>query len=388
MVGGGEAMRSDDEPIRVLRVIARMNIGGPAWQTSVLTRKLPDYGIETRLLTGTVGPDEEDFVALRDQDLPFVMVPGLGRSVRLFGDLRALVSLIAEIRRYRPHVVHTHTAKAGVLGRIASMLCGVRLRVHTFHGHLLRGYFPRAITRLVVFMERSLARRTTTIVTVGDRVRDEVLAAGIGSLDQFVSIAPGVDGPEDIDPEPVRATFDVPSTAPVVLFVGRLTRVKRVDRLLEAFEEVLRSVPDAILLVVGDGEEMEAHRASAVTMGRAVRFVGWQADLRGLMAIADVAVISSDNEGMPVTLIEAAMAGVPGVTTDVGSAAEVVEDGVSGRVVPPDAHALAEGLAEVLADAGRRADMGRAATARAHAMFSTDRLVEDHVALYRRLLNR
>lgn len=379
---------SDDGPIRVLRIIARMNVGGPAWQTSVLTRGLPAHGIETRLLAGTVGTDEEDFVSLRDPGLPVVEVPGLGRSVRLFGDLRALFALVVEVRRYRPHVVHTHTAKAGVLGRLAAVLAGVPVRVHTFHGHLLHGYFPPVVTRLVVFVERLLASRTMAVVAVGERVGGEVLAAGIGRSDQMVSIAPGVAVPVAADPAPVRAALDLPPEVPVVLFIGRLTPIKRVDRLLEAFADVVRRIPDVVLVVAGEGGEMDALSAAASSLGRSVRFIGWQADVHPLYAMADVVVISSDNEGMPVTLIEAAMAGVPGVTTDVGSASEVVEDGVTGRVVPTEAGALADGLVDVLADRPRREAMGRAAAERARSLFGVDRLVEDHATLYRRLLGR
>ena len=378
----------NDGPIRVLRIIARMNVGGPAWQASVLTRELPEHGIETRLLVGTVGPDEEDFVSLRDPDLPVVTVPGLGRSVRLIGELRALLALVAEIRRYRPHVVHTHTAKAGVLGRLAAALTGVPVRVHTFHGHLLHGYFRPLLTRLVVLLEKALARRTTAIVAVGERVRDQVLAAGIGEPDRMVAIAPGVAEPPVADGSSVRAAFDVAGEVPVVLFVGRLTPIKRVDRLLEAFAEVLSSVPDAVLVVAGEGDHLDDLAAGAAELGDAVRLVGWQADVHRLYAMADVVVIASDNEGMPVTLIEAAMAGVPAVTTDVGSASEVVEDGVTGRVVPPAARSLAAGLVDLLADGDLRNEMGRSAGLRARERFGADRLVADHVALYRRLLGR
>jgi len=379
---------NDDGPIRVLRIIARMNVGGPAWQASVLTRGLPDHGIETRLLVGTVGPDEEDFVSLRDPDLPVVTVPGLGRSVRLFGDLRALVALLVEIRRYRPHVVHTHTAKAGVLGRLAAVLGGVPVRIHTFHGHLLHGYFPPLLTRLVVLAEKALTRWTTTVVAVGERVRGEVLAAGIGEPDRMVVIAPGVAEPPVADRSGVRASFDIPTGAPVALFVGRLTPIKRVDRLLEAFTEALASVPDAILVVAGEGDHHDELAVKAADLGDAVRFIGWQADVYRLYRMADVVVIASDNEGMPVTLIEAAMVGIPAVTTDVGSASEVVVDGVTGRVVPPCARLLAAGLVDLLLDGERRAEMGRAARARARGRFGVDRLVADHEALYRQLLGR
>ena len=376
----------EDGPVRVLRVIARMNVGGPAWQSSVLTRGLVEHGFDTRLLTGHVDVGEADFVSLRDPELPVVVIDGLGRSLRVGGDLRAFVAIIREIRRFQPHIVHTHTAKAGVVGRIAAMLTGVPVRVHTFHGHVLHGYFSPPVTRLVVLAERMLARRTTALVAVGERVRDELLAAGIAHRDRFTVIPPGVALLPVVDRVEARTALGLSSEGPVVLFVGRLTAVKRLDRLLEAFTEVRDRVPDAVLVVAGEGDLTDEVRSVAASSGDAVRLLGWQSDVASLYASADLVVISSDNEGMPVTLLEAAMAGVPGVTTDVGSAAEVVEHGVTGLVVPPDAGALAEALVELLLDGERRSVMGRAAAQRAVERFGSARLVSDQAVFYRRLM--
>jgi glycosyltransferase involved in cell wall biosynthesis len=372
--------------IRVLRIIARMNVGGPAWQTSVLTRGLGDHGFETRLLSGHLDDGEADFVTLRDPDLEVVPIAGLGRSIRLGGDLRAFWYIYREIRRFNPMIVHTHTAKAGVIGRMAAVAARVPIRVHTFHGHVLHGYFSPLTTRFVRLLERVLARHTTALVSVGHRVGEELVAAGIGTAEKFTAIAPGVGSAENVpDRAAARALHDLPATGPVVLFVGRLTGVKRLDRLLDAFRQVLTKVPDATLVVAGQGDLIEEVRSDAQSLRGSVRFLGWQPDVATLYAASDVVVISSDNEGMPVTLIEAAMAGVPGVTTDVGSASEVVEDQATGLVVSTDAEAIAEALIELLSDPGRRLDMGSAAGIRARQCFSSERLVADHAALYRRL---
>ena len=377
---------TDDGPIRVLRVIARMNVGGPAWQASVLTRCLGEYGIETRLLVGQVGPGEASFLKLREPELPVTPVAGLGRSVRLLGDLRALRGVVREIRRFRPHVIHTHTAKAGVVGRVAAILTRVPVRVHTFHGHVLHGYFSKPVTYFVRTIEKVLARRTTALVAVGERVRDELVAAGIGTEGQFIPIAPGVADPGVVDPEEARRILGLPGAQPVVLFVGRITAVKRVDRLLSAFEIVLEDIPEAVLAIAGDGDQTEWLRRSSAAFGDSVHFLGWRADIGTLYSAADLVVISSDNEGMPVTLIEAAMAGVPGVTTDVGSASEVVEHEVTGLVVDVDADSLAAGIIGLLKDGDRRASLGCAAAERALDRFGASRLVSDHVQMYRRLL--
>ena len=374
------------ESVRVLRIIARMNVGGPAWQSSVLTRGLAGHGYETRLLAGRVDKGEADFVALRDPDLPVVDIEGLGRSVRIGGDLRAFVSICREIRRFRPHIVHTHTAKAGVLGRLAAFVNRVPVRVHTFHGHVLHGYFSPPVSGLVRLVERVLARGTTALVAVGERVRDELVEAGIGQRDRFTAIAPGVEEPPAIDREIARQLLGLPLEVPVMMFVGRLTAIKRPDRLVEAFGMVLERIPEAVLAVAGEGELLEEVRRSVERLGDSVRLLGWQSDVGRLYAAADLVVISSDNEGMPMTLIEAAMAGVPGVTTDVGSASEVVVHGSTGLVVAPDARDLADAIIVLLVDDDRRSDMGRAAAEQAIVRFGAARLVADHVALYRRII--
>ncbi len=375
------------DPVRVMRIISRMNVGGPAWQTSVLTRNLDPERFETRLLVGNTADDEADFVALRDPGLPVVTVRGLGRAPALLDDFRALVGICREIRRFRPHIVHTHTAKAGVLGRVAAVICRVPVRVHTFHGHLLHGYFSPFVSRLVRIVEWVLARRTTALVSVGEQVRDDLLAAGIGRPGTYVVIPPGVAAPKAVERGHARQALAIPEGAQVAMFVGRLTSIKRVDRLLEAFGMVLERVPGAVLAIAGEGDLLEELQAEAEPLGDSVRFLGWQSDLTLLYAAADLVVISSDNEGMPVTLIEAAMAGVPGVTTDVGSASEVVEDGVTGRVVSTDALALADAMAQLLEDEDHRGRMGDLAAVRAAEMFGVQRLVADHEHLYGRLLS-
>ena len=375
----------EDRPIRVLRIIARMNVGGPAWQVSVLTRGLDRDRFESRLVAGDVGEGEADFIELRDPDLPVVKIPALGRSLRIGDDLRAFIAIRQTIRDYRPDIVHTHTAKAGLLGRIAAATCRVPVRVHTFHGHVLHGYFNRWVTRAVRIIEGLLARQTSVLVTVGSQVRDDLIWAGIGRADQYVVIPPGAALEELPNRVSARGSLGLPIKQPVVLFVGRLTSIKRPDRLIEAIDLVLKRRPDVILAIAGEGDLLEETRVLAEPLGPSVRFLGWRRDITCLYAAADCMVLTSDNEGMPVTLIEAAMAGVPSVTTDVGSAREVVLNEVTGIVVESSASAVADGLIRLL-DGDLRDKMGTAARARAESEFGTQRLVADHEALYERLL--
>lgn len=375
----------EGSPVRILRVIARLNVGGPAWQVSVLTRGLDTGRFESRLVVGDVGGGEADFVELRDPSLPLVKIPALGRSVRFGDDFRAFIAIRREIKQFRPDIIHTHTAKAGVLGRLAAATCRVPVRVHTFHGHLLHGYFNRVLSGVLVIVEQVLARGTTTLVAVGDRVRDDLLAAGIGRYDQYAVIPPGVASAGSLHRESARLRLGLPLDVPVVLFVGRLTAIKRPDRLIEAMSCVLERRPDAVLAVFGEGGLLKETRRRAEPLGSAVRFLGWRPDIVSLYVAADCVVLTSDSEGMPVTLIEAAMAGVPAVTTDVGSAREVVVDGVTGLVVASDAAAVANGLLRLF-DVELRDRLGAAARARAEAEFGTRCLIAHHESLYERLM--
>ena len=376
-------------PAPVVRIIARTNVGGPALQVTALMRHLPVGDYPQTLLRGQCAVDEDDYLDLVATDVPSTLVPGLGRSVRLLGDLRALVFIARELRRIRPAIVHTHTAKAGVLGRLAAVVARVPVRVHTFHGHVLHGYFGSVVTRAVALVERVLARTTTHIVAVGEQTLADLVAARIARPERSSIIAPGVDEGRPIAAADARAALGLDhlaGDAQLVVFVGRLTAIKRPERFCELARSLATSHPHVHFAVAGDGAlrgELEAAAPTNVT------FLGMCDDITVVMRAADLIVLTSDNEGMPVALIEAAMHGVPAVTTDAGSVRQVVLDGESGVVVPiGDAEALRTAVAAVLDDPARRSAMGAAGKCHAQRHFSSQRLVDDYRRLYDTLLGR
>jgi glycosyltransferase involved in cell wall biosynthesis len=373
------------ERIRVVRVVTRMNVGGPAIQVSVLAR-LDPARFETRLLAGPVQGDEADYVALRDPDLPVELVPGLQRAVHPGRDAQAFARLVKVIRSYRPHVVHTHMAKAGVLGRLAALACNVPVTIHTFHGHLLEGYFPPMVVKGIVATERALAKRTTKLVSIGERVRDELLAEKVGTPDRYVVAAPAVRLGPSPDRATARALLGLPPDQPIVGFLGRLTGVKRPDRFVAAALVIAQKVSDVCFVVVGDGDLGAQIREQARPLGDRIHFLGWRHDVEVVHAAVDLMMLTSDNEGMPVSLIEASLCGRAAVTTDVGSAREVVVDGVSGFVVPPDPTKLAEAAVRILCDASMRAAMEAGARRHAEATFGPRQVVKGYEDLYETLL--
>lgn len=368
--------------IRVLRVIARMNVGGPALQVTSLMDGLDPARFEQRLLVGRLDEGEADFLTLRAQHLRPVLIPGLGRSPDPFADIRALARIGREIRAFRPHIVHTHTAKAGVLGRAAAVLHRTPVRVHTFHGHLLHGYFSPVVTRLVTTTERVFARVTTRLVAVGDEVRRELLGAGVGRPDQYVVVPPGVKLPTAPSRVEARRLLGLPIDAPVVALVARLTEIKRPDRFVEVARRLAILRPSTHCVVAGEGPLLTELRAAAAPLGDRVHFLGWRSDVETVYASADVVLLTSDNEGMPVSLIEAASVGCPAVTTRVGSAPEVVIDGLTGFVTDSDPDSLAGATLRLLDDPELRSRFATAATAHAETNFSRARLVADIASLY------
>jgi glycosyltransferase involved in cell wall biosynthesis len=387
------------QPIRVMRVIARLNVGGPALHVSYLTRELDQIGYETTLVAGSIGGSEGsmEYVAEHLGIRP-VYVPALQREISPVHDIAAAVHLLRLIRRFRPDVLHTHTAKAGTVGRLAALAAGSarpKVVVHTFHGHVLRGYFGKAKTEAFRRLEQGLARSTDALIAVSPEVRDDLVALGVAPPEKIAVIRLGLDLDQRISSPDGAATalrrdLGVPERRMLLGWLGRMTEIKRVDDLLRAFARIRALEVDADLLLVGDGPlraDLEA-LARQLGVGDRCHFTGFRDDVGPVYAAADAVVLTSANEGTPVTVIEAQAAGCPVVSTDVGGVRDIVTDGVSGFVVPPgDIEAVADRLALLARDVELRqrlGDAGRGVGAR----YSIPRLVSDVDRLYRELLQQ
>lgn len=370
--------------LRVMRVIARMNVGGPAVQVSGLMRHLPQDEFDQRLYTGWCAEDEADFLDTQAPDVEAHRIEGLGRAIRPGDDARAFARLVAEMRRFRPHIVHTHTAKAGILGRTAARVAGVAsATVHTFHGHLLHGYFSPLKTRGVITLEATLARSTDRLVAVGPHVRDDLLAAGIGGQGQFAIIPPGLELPGGLPRSEARESLGVPGDTPVISFIGRLAPIKRPDRFVEVARLVHAVRPDVRFIVAGDGSAAELLRAAADTLP--ITMLGWRDDVHNVLAASDAVMLTSDNEGTPLSLIQAALAGLPVIATNVGSVLDVVVDGETGWLAAPEPRQLAEATLEFLERSMEAKRRGSEAQRRALRLYGVQRLVEDHARVYRQI---
>ena len=335
----------DLTPLRVMRIIARMNVGGPAVQVSGLMRSLNASQFEHRLYTGYCAVDEADYLETVARDVSAFRIEGLGRRVSLRGDLKAFLFLIKEIRAFKPHVIHTHTAKAGFLGRTASMFSfHPTIRVHTFHGHLLSGYFGSLKRLLVVIAEKILAMFTDQLLAVGEKVRQDLLNAGIGKKEKFGLMPPGLVINKLPPKDESLKSFGLSASRLQCAFIGRITQIKRPDRFLDVVGEVKKRGIDLDFFMAGDGELLEECRKRISQQDLPVTVLGWQSNIEKVLSAADIVVLTSDNEGTPLSLIQAGMAGLPVVTTNVGSVPEIVLDGVTGIITELDVQEIANAL--------------------------------------------
>jgi glycosyltransferase involved in cell wall biosynthesis len=387
----------DLRPLKAIRVIARLNVGGPARHVLLLDEALRRRGYDTLLVHGSIGPGEaslEHVAAARG--LRTHKIARLRRNITIFGDAVALVKLLRLVFAEGPDVIHTHTAKAGALGRIAALVYNLTcprarrcLVVHTFHGHVLTGYFGRTGNRLVAFAERTLAARTDRIVAISPRLQDDLTTRfNVAARAKTVVIPLGLDfGPllADAPPCAARARLGLAPEAFVIAYVGRFVAIKALDRLFHAFAAVLRHVPRARLLMAGDGPTRGAleELARRLEIDDRVTFTGWTDDVATVYAAADVCCLPSLNEGTPVAIIEAMAAKRPVVATAVGGLTDLIDDERNGLLVPPnDTAMLARALLRLAGDPELRARVAAAARASVVTRFSIERLAADIHELY------
>ena len=380
--------RETERPIRVMRLIARMNVGGPAVQISGLMRGFNSVEFDHRLYTGFCGADEADYLNSIATDVKAIRIEGLGRRVSLIGDIKAFILLVKAIRNFKPDVIHTHTAKAGFLGRIASLVSLQKsIRVHTFHGHLLNGYFGSFKRLLVVIAERSLAIITRHLLAVGDKVREDLLKSGIGKKEKFGLMPPGL----EISILPLKteskAFYALNTDRLQCAFIGRVTQIKRPDRFLDVVSEIKKREVNLDFFIAGDGELLEVCRKRIVAEELPVAVLGWQSNIERVLSAADIVLLTSDSEGTPLSLIQAGMAGLPVVTTNVGSIPEVVLNNQTGIITELDVRQIADALENLAKNHALRAQLGATAKEFTLAKFSVMRLVHDHEELYKRLLS-
>ena len=351
---------------QVLHVIARMNVGGTARYVGELVEKIPNSKLATGYVQGT---EIEDPCVIK---LVPIRVPHLGRKISLVSDFRAWVELRKVIEEVKPLIVHTHTFKAGLIGRLVG---GTHKRVHTFHGHLFDDQsFSLIEKKMITLAERYLARRTNLLISVGKKVGVELRAEGVGANQEWLSIPPGVKALPAIEKDQARKALGLHSDGILIGWMARMAEVKNPFLLLEIAEQL----QDVNFVMAGGGDLLDEIRKKAP---KNVAVIGW-ADASTFWSAVDCAISTSDNEGMPVALIEAQLAGIPVVATDVGSNSEVVEDGITGLVTATKSSELVQAIRKLVANKSLINSLGAKAIDRASREFNLAKMIESHRQAY------
>lgn len=362
--------------MRVLHVIARLNVGGTARYITQLANQLPKHGIETFVATGFVQGDELEDPSAAAIDL--IRIPALGRSIKPIKDYIARKQLEKIIQEVKPDIIHTHTFKAGYIARMKKQSVPV---IHTFHGHLLDDpEFSGFKSKVIIEVERKLAKKSAKLVTVGEIVGQELLQQHVGKKEQYISIAPGVVA-LNITPrtEALKNLGVVDNGQPIIGWIARVTGVKNPMRALE----VARIIPNAHFIIAGGGDLLEEIKAAAPAN---VSVVGW-AKAEDVLGASDIILSTSENEGMPVALIEAQLASKPVVATDVGSVPEVIANHETGLVTNKNPNSIAAAVNTLILDTQKHTAMSALAASRAQSLFSVDRMINAHVDLYKSIVN-
>lgn len=368
--------------MKVVHVVTRMNTGGVAVLISELVTGMDPENFEVHLISGSCSVEEEDYIQARGLDLRQISIPSMQRSLKPFLDLKALLRIIKELKRLNPDIVHTHTSKAGLLGRIAARIATPKAKVvHTFHGHLLHGYFAKPATLLITLTERMLARISDVLISMGNEVKANLLDANIGKPHQFQVAFPGVKE-KKANPSNLQAIKfrDTHAENVIFTFVGRLSPIKRCDRIIETAIQVKDDSTKPHFLIIGDGELRESLEIQGLNLP--ITFLGWESHPEDWLAISDAGILFSDNEAVPLAMIEAGLAGLPVIATCVGSMGDVVENEINGYLVEPNINEITSRVVEISKSPELRKELGGRGKEIARQRFSVEAMINRHQEIY------
>lgn len=382
------------EPIRIMRLIARLNVGGPAIHTTLLTHYLKDRGYDTRLVAGREEAREGNMLYIaREKGVEPIIIEELSREIRPLRDWISYRKICQLMEEFRPHIVHTHTAKAGALGRLAARKYKVPVVVHTFHGHVLKGEFGPVKSEIFRRVEKYLATFTDRLIFISDTGRDELVEMGVAPAQKFEVVHLGLELEKFRHAKSkrglIRKEIGLEEDQFLAGMVARLAGIKNHFEYLEAIERVLKVQPEMHFAIVGDGPARDSIVAKARELGieSRVHFLGMRDDMVQVHADLDMVVLTSKNEGLPVAFLEAMSSGTPIVGSDVGATRELQGPDFPGKLYQlGDVNGVVEAILDVYEN--RREFELKADRFRDYIIkeFSIERLVGDLDRLYRNLL--
>tara|TARA_A100001037_G_scaffold136417_1_gene123545 strand:+ start:16294 stop:17475 length:1182 start_codon:yes stop_codon:yes gene_type:complete len=388
-------MKIKEPRIKVLRIISRLNIGGPSIHVINLNKGLDKKMFQSLLLCGDISDGEKSMLnEAKKSGIKLMSIPELTNEHSLkLKDLKALLKIYLIIKKYKPEIVHTHTAKAGLIGRIAAHLALTPKIIHTYHGHVLHGYFSKPKTYLLRLMEKFLALITDSLIVVSDKIKTELINYKISKPAKFNIIKLGF----NLNPflnnhhlkNKLKENLELPYDSNLIGIVGRMVPIKNHKLFIEAASQIIAKKENTYFLIVGDGPLRKSieNLTYKLNINKNTFFTGWRNDLPLIYASLDILVCSSDNEGTSVSVIEAMASGCPVVTTSVGGHPDIIDEGNNGYLIEPqNTDTLANKILEILNNPNKSLRLGENARTDAKNNFSYDRLINDVQKHYKKLL--
>jgi len=380
--------------IKIVRIITRLNIGGPAVHTILLTSKIDNTKFQSYLLTGEVEKTESNMMYLADKyNVKPIVFPEISREIRPLRDIKSFFKIYRLLRIIKPDIVHTHTAKAGTIGRLAAFFSGVPIIIHTFHGNVFNGYFSKAKTKIFIIIEKLLAKLSTKIIAISKQQKNELVKYGVAFIEKIKIINLGFDF-ENVIPGPehkrkFKSNFNFPADAKLVGIVGRLAPIKNHILFIDIAEQVINKYDNIYFPIIGDGEmrALLEDKVKERNLQNKIIFTGFIRDLKSVYADLDIVLLTSINEGTPVALIEAMACGKIVMTTKVGGVADFIVNGKNGFIFDTkDYEPFVREIENWLADKKSYEIIGEEAKKTAMKLFGAERLISDIERLYEQLL--
>ena len=372
---------------KVLAIVSRMNVGGPAVLLSALSQGLPTTEIEFDLVTGATPVNEIDYLDSHIFDTRVYKIDHLGNSNSIFQDLNAFIRLFFLIRRINPDIIHTHTSRAGFLGRLAGIIAAPKARrIHTFHGHLLYGYFSNFKLKIIISLERLMAMTTHVLIAVSNQVKLDLLQCGVGQERKWKVIYPGIPaltGSRIMS----RSNLGYLEQDFVGVWIGRFAPIKNPILAVESIESWVQKYSGvAHFIMVGDGQLLQPCRDFAISRNLPITFTGWQTNIESYLAAADFLLLTSSNEGMPVVIIEAASTGIPTLSTDVGGVHDFIDSEKNGILLGSTPMQIAKKIDLIYRNPDIRQKLGQEAKLTYERNFTQEIMVKAHLDTYNSIL--
>ena len=389
-------MINTSKKIKVLHIITRLDVGGSSTNTIETVARLDWNQFDPVLISGlTVDPDGMIESGLKARKIKYHFLNNLVRNINPWKDFLVFFQLCRIIHREKCDIVHTHSSKAGIVGRWAAKCAGVPVIIHTPHGHVFYGYFNQIVTRIFIVIERLTALVTNRIITLTERGRQEHVAFGIASKDKFIAIPSGIDiDTKRMDEQSravLRKNLKIPDNQFIFGTIARLDPIKGIIFLIEAAAIVKKEHHNVCLIVVGDGSQKELLKKKSEDLGLSdcVFFTGHQNETKPFIEIMDVFVLPSINEGMGRVILDAMVHAKPVVASEVGGIPDVVDDCKTGLLVAPkDSQALARAMISMIRDPQGAKNMGLKGFKKVTNQYSLNQMVARIAALYMELLHR